>query len=209
MCHLKPEDNIKGRTAFRPLNIGAQLSVLPPGEEVPAGRIPLWMERGAFGSGEHETTSNCLEIISQLELKKTDKIIDLGSGTGILSIAALLMGAGKAWCVDIEADAIASCHRNARLNQVDEQIEHCHDTLDHLEETGFELGLANIYGDILLLVADDLATRVSPGGKLLLSGILWEYNFDVRERYQTLGYDLLENRMHTEFSTLLLQRRKT
>ncbi len=206
MCDLKHGEKQGVRTAFRPLIVGKQLSVMPPGAEVPAGRVPLWMERGAFGSGEHETTFNCLEIISQLKLKKTDKIIDLGSGTGILSIAALLLGAGKAWCVDIEEEAIASCQRNARLNQIDQQIEHCHGTLDRLEETAFDLGLANIYGDILLLVADDLARRIRPGGKLLLSGILWEYNFDVRQRYQKLGYEILENRMHSEFSTLLLQR---
>jgi ribosomal protein L11 methyltransferase len=206
VCDLNPGEKQSARTAFRPLIVGTQLSIMPPGAEVLAGRVPLWMERGAFGSGEHETTFNCLEIISQLEMKKTDKIIDLGSGTGILSIAALLLGAGKAWCVDIEEEAIASCQRNAHLNQIDQQIEHCHGTLDKLEETAFDLGLANIYGDILLLVTDDLARRICPGGKLLLSGILWEYNFDVRQRYQKLGYEILENRMHSEFSTLLLQR---
>ncbi len=194
-------------TAFRPLSIGEKLTVLPLGETVPDGRIPLWMERGAFGSGEHETTHNCLEIIQNLELKATDRILDLGSGTGILSIAALLLGAGKAWCIDIEQGAVDSCQRNATLNRVDTQIEHCNGTLATLDEGQFDLGLANIYGDILLLVADDLAMRIRPGGKLLLSGILWEYNFDVRQRYQKLGYDILENRMHTEFSTLLLQRR--
>jgi len=207
--HLKATEKLNGRTAFRPLDIGTKLSVLPPGEEVPEGRIPLWMERGAFGSGEHETTFNCIELISQLELEKPDRIIDLGSGTGILSIAALLFGAGQAWCVDIEEDAIASCQRNASLNRIGQQITHCHGSLEKLEETGFDLGMANIYGDILLKVADDLAARIRPGGKLLLSGILWEYNFDVRSRYQKLGYKLLENRMHTEFSTLLLQREET
>ncbi len=206
MCDLNPEEQQSGRTTFHPLNVGPKLCILPPGEDVPKGRTPLWMERGAFGSGEHETTHNCLEIISQLELKKTDKIIDLGSGTGILSIAALLFGAGRSWCIDIEEDAIQACGRNAHLNKVESQIEHCHGTLDSMQETNFDLGLANIYGDILLLVADDLATRIRPGGKLLLSGILWEYNFDVRKRYQKLGYDLLENRMHAEFSTLLLKR---
>ena len=199
---------MKEKTAYRPLSIGQKLTVLPPGEKVSDERIPLWMERGAFGSGEHETTRNCLEIIEQLDLKKTDRALDLGSGTGILGIAALLLGAGKAWCVDIEQRAIDSCHRNSRLNQVHSQIEHCCGTLETLHECDFDLGLANIYGDILLLVADDLATRIRPGGKLLLSGILWEYNYDVRKRYQDLGYELLENRMHSEFSTLLLQRRE-
>jgi ribosomal protein L11 methyltransferase len=200
---------VNDKINFSPLNIGRRITILPPGEEVPAERTPLWMERGAFGSGEHETTRNCLEIIEQLGLKPTDRVLDLGSGTGILGIAALLHGADRAWCVDIEPDAIESCRRNSSLNRVDSRIEHCRGTLETLQETDFDLGLANIYGDILLLVADDLATRIRPGGKLLLSGILWEYNFDVRQRYQRLGYDLLENRMHSEFSTLLLRRRET
>ena len=194
-------------TAFSPLLIGQKLCVLPPGDKVPDGRTPLWMDRGAFGSGEHETTHNCLEIIQNLDLKTTDRVLDLGSGTGILSIAALLFGAGRAWCVDIEQAAVDSCRHNSSLNQVETRIEHCCGTLETLKANHFDLGLANIYGDILLLVADDLAARIRPGGKLLLSGILWEYNFDVRNRYQKLGYDLIENRMHSEFSTLLLQRK--
>lgn len=193
-------------TNFRSINIGQKLTILPPGVEVPAGRIPLFMERGAFGSGEHETTRNCLEIIEQLEINKNSRVLDLGSGTGILGIAALLLDAGRVWCVDIEQTAIDSCKRNSRSNQVDAQIEHCCGTLECLQENDFDLGLANIYGDILLQVADDLAARIRPGGLLLLSGILWEYNFDARKRYQQLGYKLLENRMHSEFSTLLLQR---
>lgn len=193
-------------TNFRSINIGQKLTILPPGDEVPAGRIPLYMERGAFGSGEHETTRNCLEIIEQIEINSNSKVLDLGSGTGILGIATLLFGADRVWCVDIEQAAINSCKRNSCLNQVDTQIEHCCGTLECLKENDFDLGLANIYGDILLQVADDLATRIRPGGQLVLSGVLWEYNFDVRNRYQQRGYKLLENRMHSEFSTLLLQR---
>ncbi len=192
------------KTAFKPLKIGQTLTILPPGGEVPTERTPLWMERGAFGSGEHETTRNCLEIIEKLNPQTNDRVLDLGSGTGILSIAALLLGAGKAWCVDIDQAAVDACRRNSRLNQVDRQIEHCLGTLDCLPETGFDLGLANIYGDILLKVAQDLSARIRPGGHLLLSGILWEYNFDVRQRYQNLGFKILENRLHSEFSTLLL-----
>lgn len=205
---MSPEDITarSGQTAFRPIEIGRRLCILPPGTTPPAGRVPLWMERGAFGSGEHETTRNCLEIIEQLEPNTADRVLDLGSGTGILSIAALLLGAGRAWCVDIEPAAVDSCRRNSRLNRVDERIEHCCGTLDDLDYGDFDIGLANIYGDILLRVADDLAARIRPEGKLLLSGILWEYNFDVRRRYLERGYELLENRMHTEFSTLLLRR---
>ncbi len=197
---------MSGRTAFSPLNIGQHLSILAPGSRVPNGRIALWLERGAFGSGEHETTRHCLEIIETLDLQKQARILDFGSGTGILSIAALLLGAEKAWCVDIEPAAVAACQRNSQLNQLEDQIEHCLGSLENLTETDFDLGLANIYGDILLDVAVNLGSRIRPNGYLLLSGILWEYNFDVRQRYQQLGFKLIINQMHNEFSTLLLQK---
>ena len=205
MCDLKANAH-QGRSDFKPLDIGKRLCVLPPGAIPSPGRIPLWMERGAFGSGEHETTRNCLELIERIASQSCGRVLDFGSGTGILAIAALLLGAAKAWCVDIEEAAVASCQRNSRLNRVEDRVVHCCGPLERLEEDSFDLGLANIYGDILLQVADDLAARIRPGGKLLLSGILWEYNFDVRSRYQALGYELLDNRMHSEFSTLLLQR---
>jgi len=195
-------------TDFAPILIGDDLAILPPGDRCPAYRYPIFMERGAFGSGEHETTRSCLEIIRQLNIAQGSKVLDLGSGTGILAIASLLSGAKNALCVDIEEAAVAACKRNASLNHVADSITHCCGTLGMLSEGQFDLGLANIYGDILLGVAEDLAGRIKPGGYLLLSGILWEYNFDVRRRYERLGYELIENRMHEEFSTLLLRKQQ-
>jgi ribosomal protein L11 methyltransferase len=75
-----------------------------------------------------------------------------------------------------------------------------------LKEGNFELILANIYGDILLDVAEDLVNKTASGAHILLSGILWEYNFDVRKKYQKLGCMLIKNRLLDEFSTLLLQK---
>lgn len=192
---------------YQPFLVGRRFRIVPPEDAPPADeRLNLVMERGAFGSGEHETTSSCLEILEQLELSGTERVLDLGSGTGILSIATLLLGVDKAWCVDIEAEAVASCQRNSRLNGVDERITHLCGTLEKLPVDGFDLVLANIYGDILLAVADELVAKAAPGAKLLLSGILWEYNFDVRQKYQRLGCKLLKNRVLDEFSTVLLEK---
>ncbi len=192
---------------YQPFLLGNCFRIHPPDIEVPNDeRINLQMERGAFGSGEHETTDSCLKILEELTLTGNERILDLGSGTGILSIATLLLGGGNAWCIDIEAEAVRNCQINCRMNGVAEQSRHICGTLEILSEAGFDLVLANIYGDILLAVADDMVARAAPGALLLLSGILWEYNFDIRQKYIRLGCEVIENRMLNEFSTMLLRK---
>jgi ribosomal protein L11 methyltransferase len=192
---------------YQPFVLGTNFCILPPDIPHPDGdQIKITMSRGAFGSGEHETTRSCLEILENLDLSTADKVLDLGSGTGILSIAALLLGAQKACCVDIEEAAVHSCQQNCKLNDVADRVQHLCGTLEQLQETDFDLILANIYGDILLAVADELVAKAKPGAKLLLSGILWEYNFDVRQKYQRLGCKVVQNRMLDDFSTVLLEK---
>lgn len=195
------------RDNYHPFDIGKRFTIAPPDILLPeSDRIQLLMDRGAFGSGEHETTQSCLEILEILPAGENPKILDLGSGTAILTIATLLLNPGRAWCVDIDAVAVISGQRNCRLNGVDDDITHVCGTLEQLEENNFSLILANIYGDILLDVAEDLVAKAKPGALLLLSGILWEYNFDVRQKYQKLGCKLIKNRLLDEFSTILLQK---
>ncbi len=192
------------QTDFTPLQIGENFIIVPPQTATPDNnRLPIFMARGAFGSGDHETTRSCLEIIESLSFPEPPRILDLGSGTGILSIAALKLFGGHAWCVDIEAAAVASARHNCDLNQVDAVTHHC-GPLETLTESGFNLVLANIYGDILLAQAETLAMRAAPGAMILLSGILWEYNYDIRNCYQQLGCTLSKNRLLEEFSTVLL-----
>ncbi len=195
------------RDNYQPFNIGQRLTIAPPNNTPDdKERIQIIMDRGAFGSGEHETTQSCLEILETLPTVENQKIMDLGSGTGILTIATMLLNPGRAWCIDIEQAAVESGQRNCRLNGVDEYITHVCGTLEQLEEENFNLILANIYGDILLDIAENLVEKAAPGALLLLSGILWEYNFDVRQKYQKLGCRLIKNRLLNEFSTTILQK---
>jgi len=195
------------RDNYTPFDIGQRFTVVPAANvPVAENHIQLVMDRGAFGSGEHETTQSCLEVLETLPLIDNQKSLDLGSGTGILTIAALLLNQGPAWCVDIEQSAVDSAQRNCHFNKVNENITHVCGTLDQLEENNFNLILANIYGDILLEVAEELVDKAETGALLLLSGILWEYNFDVRQKYQKLGCKLLKNKLLAEFSTVLMQK---
>ena len=154
--------------------------LLIPGEtplcEAPAGtddRITIRLSRGrAFGSGLHETTVSCIETLERLASPKNNSVLDVGSGTGILSLAALLLGVRKAVAFDIDGDAARTCYRNAALNRVSERLKVYQGTLEALNPTlGFDLILANIHGDIILKEAHRLAGHTREEGYLVLSGL--------------------------------------
>jgi ribosomal protein L11 methyltransferase len=190
---------------YQPLLIGEHIRIVPPGTVVAApGRLDIVMARGAFGSGEHETTASCLDLLATLPRMRNARVLDVGSGTGILAIAALLLGAGSACCVDICPQAVESARHNCELNSLDDRVNHLAGTLGDIDETSFDLILANIYGDILLDIAPAIVARARSGANILLSGILWEYNFDVRQAFERRGCRVLKNRLLEEFSTVLL-----
>jgi len=192
---------------YKPFTIGSKFRITPPGApDTKDDRINLVMQRGAFGSGEHETTESCLEMMETLPNIKGVRLLDLGIGTGILAIAALKCGAGNAVCVDIDPDAVRTSRDNFSHNGLEDRATHITGTLDAVAESDFDLVLANIYGDILLDLAMPLAAKLRRGGALLLSGILWEYNFDVRKAYERNGCTVVKNRLLEEFSTVLLTR---
>ena len=192
--------------SYIPFPIGERFRIVPPGTESDPGRIDLVMQRGAFGSGEHETTESCLERMEELPALRGARVLDLGSGTGILAIAALKLGAAQAVCVDVDARAVETARTNCRLNGCLDHTVHITGTLADIDEGGFDVVLANIYGDILIDLAVPLTAKVRSEGLLLLSGILWEYNFDVRQAYERQGCQVIKNRLLDEFSTLLLQK---
>jgi ribosomal protein L11 methyltransferase len=193
---------------FKPFNIGSKFRITPP-DYPPStdNRIDLIMQRGAFGSGEHETTESCLEILGNFPGISGARILDLGSGTGILAIAALQLGAKHAVCVDIESKAVETAEINCRLNSLEDRVTHVTGILDAVTECDFDIVLANIYGDILLGLAQSLSDKLKSGGTLLLSGILWEYNFDVRQAYEKSGCEVIHNHMLEEFSTVLMHKK--
>jgi len=192
---------------FTPFEVGDRFRVLPPGAYAcHDGRVHLIMTPGAFGSGEHETTASCMELIEALPEVKGASLLDLGSGTGILAIAALKLGAHRALCVDTDPGAVRTCQANCELNGVSDRVEHLCGSLGDVTAESFDLVLANIYGDILLAVADVLVAKARSRAPLLLSGILYEDNFAVRSRYQALGCTVVLNRMLEEFTTLMLRK---
>jgi ribosomal protein L11 methyltransferase len=133
-----------------------------------AGQKPLWIDPGmAFGTGHHETTRLALAVLAELD-PHGKRVLDVGSGSGILAIAADLLGAREALGVDIDRETIAVARENAALNRSRAVFEHrgigAGDRVD--------LIVANLHAELHAELADDYSGALEPGGRLLLSGIL-------------------------------------
>jgi ribosomal protein L11 methyltransferase len=174
---------------FQPMAFGKRLWIYPSWAEVPDdGSVVLRLDPGlAFGTGTHPTTALCLEWLDAQNMQ--DKtVIDYGCGSGILAIAALLLGARSALCVDNDPQALTATQDNAQQN-------HCADKLQMklVETSGESLNaqadvvLANILAGPLRELAPLIAPLVKPGGDLVLSGILAEQAGDVMNAYRAFG----------------------
>ncbi|HET8541520.1 MAG TPA: 50S ribosomal protein L11 methyltransferase [Anaeromyxobacter sp.] len=161
----------------------------------------------AFGAGTHPTTESCLEALAALAPLDGQRVLDLGSGSGILGIAALRLGARAAVCADVAPEAVACARRNGVANGVDERLEHRLADAAALAGAGpFDLVVANVGGELLLDEAARIAALAAPGGRLLLSGLLREWAGDLEAAYVRHGFEAVERRFPGAFCTLLLGR---
>lgn len=174
---------------FRPMRFGQHLWICPSWDEPPAGdAISILLDPGlAFGTGTHPTTALCLEWLDAHPPAGL-QVIDYGSGSGILAVAALKLGATRVTAVDIDPQALTATRDNAARNGVGDARLHV-DYPEGLGETTADLVLANILAGPLVELAPAMAGRVRPGGTIVLSGILREQADTVRQAY-TAWFDM-------------------
>lgn len=168
---------------FRPMRFGKKLWVCPGGLEVAEpNAVVVKLDPGlAFGTGTHATTSLCLEWLDGRDMKEKS-VLDFGCGSGILSVAALLLGANSAMGVDIDPQAIVATQRNAERNGVAGQVTTTLEA-DTLCET-YDLVVANILAGPLVENANRICAFLDTGGYLALSGILGTQAEGVRNAYR-------------------------
>lgn len=161
---------------YKPVRAGRHFIVSPPWEK-PLGLAPenhlIVLDPGqAFGTGHHESTRLCLTLLEELPLENW-QIADVGCGSGILSIGAAKLGAGKIWACDPDPIAMKATRRNAGINQVKSQITSKLGSVEILAPNGpFDLICANILADVLASISEDLSMAAKTGGYLIWSGIM-------------------------------------
>jgi len=169
---------------FHPMRFGQRLWVCPTGQQPAADNaIVMELDPGlAFGTGTHPTTALCLRWLDSINLKN-QTIIDFGCGSGILAVAALLLGAERAIATDHDPQALQATLDNARKNHVDSRLEIQEPS--QMPSIQADILLANILAGTLIELKTVLASQVKPGGRIILSGILTEQADEVSQAFSS------------------------
>jgi len=164
--------NESWKKSFQPTDAGARFTIIPPWIDYRGGRTPIVIDPGmAFGTGHHETTRSCIVLMERYAPSVgRERFLDLGTGTGLLAIAARSLGFRTVIGIDTDPLAIEAAHRNLALNHA-ETVEVYEGDISSVEGT-FDMIAANLISGTLIELAKDISERLRPGGMAVLSGIL-------------------------------------
>jgi ribosomal protein L11 methyltransferase len=200
----------KWKEGFEAVEIGERL-VVAPSWKLPdrsEGRVVIQIDPGmAFGTGTHETTRICLEAIERNW--NGGSLLDVGTGTGILAIAAALLAPGsRVVAIDIDPQAVEVARENTAINRVSRSVELFEgQPRDHAGQA-FEVVVANLTAEVIVALMDDLAGCLAPEGLMILSGILRELAEDVAGSLSASGFRVIERRDAGEWCALIARRAK-
>jgi ribosomal protein L11 methyltransferase len=204
--------NSSWRRFFSPQRIGREFVVAPPWAKLPrlGRRHLIVIEPGmAFGTGTHATTRGCLEFIERSTRTLRGKkfhALDVGTGSGILSIALAKMGAAKVIALDNDPVALEVAAENLRYNGVDKQVHLSGRSINDVQQS-FLIAVANLTAETILEIGEPLAARVAPNGALIVSGLLKTKAAPVVQYFCDRGFRTQKRTAEKEWITLLLMRK--
>ncbi|NLG27248.1 MAG: 50S ribosomal protein L11 methyltransferase [Chloroflexi bacterium] len=215
---LEPEDwSESWKAYFEPQRIGQHTAIVPTWREYTPqpGETIVRIDPGmAFGTGLHATTRLCLVALEQLPLAEVT-VLDVGTGSGILAIAAALQGARQIDALDIDAVSVEVAQANAALNHVADRVHIARGTLRGSETSAgmpvvaardYDLVLANILAEVIIALAPALADALAPGGTLVASGIIGEKGDAVAQALSAAGLTVAERLVENDWLALIARK---
>lgn len=191
---------------FIPIDIGERLRIIPPWEKKNPGRLNIIIDPGmAFGTGHHETTRDCLLLIERYSAGiKRERFLDLGTGTGILAIAASMLGFKKVMGIDIDPLAVDASKRNVvlnNLNNIDIEEKVARDM-----EGQFDMIVANLMSEVLISIAGEISRLMGESGIAILSGVLDGQEVDVIKEMERYGLNVIEPIHNNRWVSVVMRR---
>ncbi|MFN3480295.1 MAG: 50S ribosomal protein L11 methyltransferase [Thermodesulfovibrionales bacterium] len=191
---------------FVPVDIGERLRIIPPWEKKAPSRLNIIVDPGmAFGTGHHETTRDCLLLIERYSaVIKRERFLDIGAGTGILAIAASILGFKKVIGIDIDPLAIDAAKRNVGLNKlsnVDIEEKVARDI-----EGQFDMIVANLMSEVLISIAGEVSRLLDRAGVAILSGMLDGQEIDVVNEMERYGLNVIESLHNNKWESVVVRR---
>ncbi|MDY5783792.1 MAG: 50S ribosomal protein L11 methyltransferase [Gemmiger sp.] len=177
---------------YHAMDIGSRLAIVPGWEQYETDRTVITMDPGmAFGTGTHETTSLCLETLDSL-VKGGERVLDIGTGSGILAIAALKLGAAVAEGVDIDPMCVRTAGENARRNGVQDRFTVLVGDLSDKASGQYNIITANIVAAAILSLAPHVPALMAPGARFIASGIIDTRKDEVLTGLRAAGLEPVE-----------------
>lgn len=191
---------------YHPVKISNRFTIVPTWEDyerVSTDEIIIELDPGmAFGTGTHPTTVMCLQALEKT-VQPNSKVIDVGTGSGVLSIGAAKLGATSIHALDLDEVAVTSAKENIALNHVGHLIEVTHgNLLDNVNEQA-DIVIANILAEIIMTFTDDAFSIVKEEGLFITSGIISAKKEDVKNALQKSGFEIEEVMMMEDWVTII------
>lgn len=211
LAGLQEEDWYNAWKAYyQPVHIGDRLTVVPAWQDYQPSEneVIVRMDPGmAFGTGTHETTRLCAAMVEK-HMPENARVLDIGTGSGILSLFALKLGAASANAYDIDPVAVRVAIENAKDNGVDHFVCGVSDLLAGVDREGglYDFAMANIVADILIRMSENVADYLKVGAKLVCSGIIEGRWLDVKEAMEVHGFMLCDESSENDWKVLVFEK---
>ena len=194
---------------YHPVKISERFTIVPTWEEykpVSTDELIIELDPGmAFGTGTHPTTVMCLQALEKV-IKTGDTVIDVGTGSGVLSIGSAMLGAKSVHALDLDEVAVRSAKENVELNKMQHIVEVFHGNLLDTVKEPADVVVANILAEIIMTFTDDAFSIVKPGGLFVTSGIIGAKKEDVKQALIDSGFEIQEILMMEDWVAIIAKR---